>query len=58
MEQVFGQIEHHQNVLELRIRALQMLISSVTDFEYDKLKGLATNGLFLFDSIKTYCIIS
>lgn len=38
MEQAFGQVES-------RVRALQMLIKgSVTDFEYEKLKGLAIDG--------------
>jgi hypothetical protein len=48
MEQAFGQVEHRQDVLESRVRALQMLIKgSVTDFEYNKLKGLAADSPFL-----------
>jgi hypothetical protein len=40
MEQAFGQVES-------RVRALQMLIKgSVTDFEYEKLKGLSAEGQF------------
>lgn len=48
MEQAFGQVEQRQDILESRVRALQMLIKgNVTDFEHDKLKGLAANGQFL-----------
>ena len=40
MEQAFVKVES-------RVRVLQMLIKgSVTDFEYDKLKGLAADGPF------------
>ncbi len=40
MEQAFGQVES-------RVRVIQMLIKgSVTDFEYEKLEGLAADGPF------------
>jgi hypothetical protein len=48
MEQAIEKVEDRQDVLEARVRALQMLIKgNVTDFEYDKLKGLAGDGPFL-----------
>jgi len=48
MEQAFGKVEERQDILESRVRALQLLIKgSVTDFEYEKLKGLAADGPFL-----------
>ena len=47
MEQAFGHVERRQDVLESRVRALQMLIKgNATDFEYEKLKGLAAEGPF------------
>jgi isocitrate/isopropylmalate dehydrogenase len=40
MDQAFGEVES-------RVRALQMLIKgSITDYEYDKLKGLASDSQF------------
>lgn len=42
-----GQVEERQDILESRIRTLQVVTRGiVTDFEYDKLKGLACEGPF------------
>ena len=48
IEQAVGRVTDRQDILESRVRALQMLIKGiVTDFEYDKLRGLAADGPFL-----------
>ncbi len=47
MEQAIGQVDERQKILESEIRALQIIIKGIiTDFEYDKLKGLAAPGPF------------
>ncbi len=48
VEQAFSHVEQRQDSLESRVRTLQVLMKgSVTDFEYDKLKGLSADGPFL-----------
>jgi hypothetical protein len=47
MEQAIAQVDQRQDVLEKRIRALQIALKgSVTDFEHDKLVGLSGNSSF------------
>jgi hypothetical protein len=46
MEEALGKVEERQHTLEARVRALQIK-GIVTDFEYDKLKGLNTDNPFL-----------
>ncbi len=48
MEQAIGQVDERQKILESEVRALQVIIKGIiTNFEFDKLKGLAGDGPFL-----------